>query len=185
MAVAAADLICEYCEAATHEILYLRSIYDRDIFQRERLYGIAVHKSRHPALNLYISDSILSLKDAIKQGKAQKVAISVLGAGGQVHERFVITLQIEDVEGSLDATQSEAFFRGSLLKLQFSEARLKSLPGGCTFEIVVCVKDTSAVDISEWVEETAQEGSQKLTTLIPIKSSATPPIKMQLHVETF
>lgn len=57
-----ADLICEYCEAATHEILYLRNIYNRDTFQRERLYGIALHKSRHPELNFYISDSILSLK---------------------------------------------------------------------------------------------------------------------------
>ena len=62
MAVEAADLICEYCEAATHEILYLRSIYDRDIFQRERLYGIALHKSRHPDLNQYISESVFSLK---------------------------------------------------------------------------------------------------------------------------
>ena len=36
--------------------------YDANIFERERLYGIAVHKSRHPELNLYISDSILSIK---------------------------------------------------------------------------------------------------------------------------
>ncbi len=62
MAVEAVDLVCEYCEAAIHEILYLRNIYDRDIFQRERLYGIALHKSRHPDLNQYIADSLLSLK---------------------------------------------------------------------------------------------------------------------------
>jgi hypothetical protein len=62
MAVEAANLICEYCEAAIHEILFLRNIYNRDIFQKERLYGIALHKSRHPDLILYISDSILSLK---------------------------------------------------------------------------------------------------------------------------
>ena len=59
---AAVNLISEYIEAITHELLYRRGIYDRNIFERERLYGIALHKSRHPELNLYISDSILSLK---------------------------------------------------------------------------------------------------------------------------
>ena len=56
------ELICEYLEAVTHELIYRRGVYDPNIFERERLYGIAVHKSRHPELNLYISDSILSIK---------------------------------------------------------------------------------------------------------------------------
>lgn len=56
------EAICEYLEAVTHEILYRRAVYSPDIFERERLYGIALHKSRHPELNLYISDSILSIK---------------------------------------------------------------------------------------------------------------------------
>ena len=59
---AAVDLISEYLEAIAHEIIYRRSLYDANIFERERLYGIALHKSRHPELNLYISDSILSLR---------------------------------------------------------------------------------------------------------------------------
>ena len=57
-----AELVCEFLEVVTHEILYLRKIYTREIFERERLYGIVVHKSRHPELNLYVSDALLSLK---------------------------------------------------------------------------------------------------------------------------
>ena len=57
-----AELVCEFLEVVTHEILYLRKIYTPEIFERERLYGIVVHKSRHPELNLYVSDALLSLK---------------------------------------------------------------------------------------------------------------------------
>ena len=56
------DLLLEYLEALVNQILYLRQIYDRDIFQRERLYGIAVHRSRHPELTSYISESLSSLR---------------------------------------------------------------------------------------------------------------------------
>jgi len=35
-------------------------------------------------------------QDAIKQGQAQKIAVSILGAGGQLHERFVFTVQVLD-----------------------------------------------------------------------------------------
>jgi hypothetical protein len=35
----------------------------------------------------------MKLQEAIKRGKAQKVAVSVL-SGGQVQERFVITVQV-------------------------------------------------------------------------------------------
>jgi len=77
MAIDASDLICEYCEAATHEILYLRNIYNRDIFQRERLYGIALHKCRHPDLNQYISDSVLSLKVKMDACTFYMVGLSV------------------------------------------------------------------------------------------------------------
>ena len=57
-----AGFVCEFLEAVIHEVLYLRHLYTREIFERYRLYGIAVHKSRHPDLNHYIADSILSLK---------------------------------------------------------------------------------------------------------------------------
>ena len=59
---ATVELVSEFIEAVTHEILYRRGLYDPNIFERERLYGIALHKSRHPDLNIYISDSIISLK---------------------------------------------------------------------------------------------------------------------------
>ena len=39
----------------------------------------------------------MNLQDAIKQGKAQRVAVSILDAGGQVHEKYVISVKVISV----------------------------------------------------------------------------------------
>lgn len=49
-----------------------------------------------------------------------------------------VVSQIGEAEGPLDASQLEGFFRGSLLKLQFSEACLKPLPNGEPFGSAPC-----------------------------------------------
>lgn len=85
---AVTEIICEYLEAITHELLYRRGVYDPNIFERERLYGIAVHKSRHPELNLYISDSILSIK-------ARSTALRLPGA--DCIDRVFITAYMSEV----------------------------------------------------------------------------------------
>ena len=36
----------------------------------------------------------MNLQDAIKQGKAQRVAVSILDAGGQLHEKYVISVKV-------------------------------------------------------------------------------------------
>jgi hypothetical protein len=57
-----ADVLLEYLEAVTHQLLHLRQLYKSELFERQRLYGITVRKSRHPKLNNYINDVISSLK---------------------------------------------------------------------------------------------------------------------------
>lgn len=59
------EVVCEFLEAVVHQILFLRRLYDRDIFERERLYGIAVHRSRHPELNAYICEAVAGLKVSV------------------------------------------------------------------------------------------------------------------------
>jgi hypothetical protein len=54
--------ITELCEAWVHQVLHLRGVYNADLFARHRLYGLALHKSRHPDLNTYILSAIESLK---------------------------------------------------------------------------------------------------------------------------
>ena len=54
--------LCEYLEAFTHQVLFQRALYAADLFSRNRLYGIAVKKARHPELSLYIAQVISGLK---------------------------------------------------------------------------------------------------------------------------
>ena len=55
-------VLCEFIEAIIHEVLHLRAIYPAELFTRQRLYNIAVRKSRHPKLNDYIHGVVQSIK---------------------------------------------------------------------------------------------------------------------------
>ena len=62
-------LLCLKCipeghphHAVLRQVLHLRQLYRPELFERQRLYGITVHKSRHPGLNEYIHSVVTSLK---------------------------------------------------------------------------------------------------------------------------
>lgn len=57
-----AALLCECLEAIVHQLLFVRQLYSPELFERQRLYGVAVRKSRHPELNQYISEVVSSLQ---------------------------------------------------------------------------------------------------------------------------
>ena len=60
--VQAIGTICEFVEALIHQVLHLRKVYSADLFERQRLYGISVLRSRHPELNDYIRNVVDSLQ---------------------------------------------------------------------------------------------------------------------------
>lgn len=56
------QLLLEFWEAAVHTILYARGLYQPQLFVRERLFRLAVHRARHPALISYIASALSELK---------------------------------------------------------------------------------------------------------------------------
>jgi mitotic spindle assembly checkpoint protein MAD2B len=56
------DLLLEFLEAFVHQVLCLRHLYSPELFERKRIYGVAVRRSRHPDLNDYIHEVVSSLK---------------------------------------------------------------------------------------------------------------------------
>jgi mitotic spindle assembly checkpoint protein MAD2B len=56
------DVLLEFIEAVIHQVLFVRELYSADLFERRRLYGIAVRRARHPELCDYISEVVASLK---------------------------------------------------------------------------------------------------------------------------
>jgi hypothetical protein len=56
------DLCLEFLEAFVHQTLYHREIYAPALFERRRLYGIAIRRARQPELIHYIQEIIANLK---------------------------------------------------------------------------------------------------------------------------
>lgn len=56
------DMLLEFWEAAVHAILAARGLYRPDLFTRERLYGLAVQRARHPGLCAYIANALQELR---------------------------------------------------------------------------------------------------------------------------
>ena len=56
------DVLLEFLEALVHQVLFVRELYAPELFERKRLYGIAVRRARHPDLATYISDAVAGLR---------------------------------------------------------------------------------------------------------------------------
>ena len=111
------EILLEFLEAFVHQVLFLREVYSPLAFERQRLYGIAIKRSRHPELNEYIKDAVAGLKvrcrslallciprrrltpppalpalpqAAVTQGTLAKVAVVVLSPSRQALERFIV-----------------------------------------------------------------------------------------------
>ena len=76
-------------------------MYPAEVFERRRLYNVAVSRSRHPGLNAYIKETIFSLRPWIDQGKLEKLAVLFFEEGGDtVVERLVFSVKVlKEVEG--------------------------------------------------------------------------------------
>lgn len=55
------ELCLEFLEAAVAEALFQRGLYPAAVFERARLYGIAVRRTRYPELRDYIRHSVQGL----------------------------------------------------------------------------------------------------------------------------
>lgn len=56
------DVLLEFFEALVHQVLFVRELYSPELFERQRLYGIAVRRARHPDLATYVSDAVAGLR---------------------------------------------------------------------------------------------------------------------------
>lgn len=159
-----ADVLLEFIEAVIHQILFVRELYSPELFERQRLYGVAVRKARHPELSDYIHDVITSLKDPLIFGTLSKVAIVILDPNNQPSERHIIEPRLlvpdssrapqqQQHQAQTELLQIEAQLRGFLLKLQYMDSYLDKVAPGSTFEIVAYTIGRMGVPLNAWSEE--------------------------------
>ena len=63
------DLIAEFLEACTHQILFNRDLYPKCVFAQRLIYNVPVKASQHPVLNSFIADNLKGIKGALFQNE--------------------------------------------------------------------------------------------------------------------
>ncbi|KAJ7393017.1 MAD2 mitotic arrest deficient-like 2 [Desmophyllum pertusum] len=186
-------VLCEFLEVAFHLILYVREVYPPVVFERRKKYNVPVQMCCHPDLNQYIFDVLQTTKPLLEKGEVQRVALVISNKKLIPLERFVFEIgNPEGVSASEDnfLLHTEKALRGFLLKINACDALLEPIPPGCTFSILVYTKESSFLKLQEdrkvqefpWVQ--ADEGNiLKDSIMIPLKSTTTGIVKMQLFVE--
>ncbi|XP_074619837.1 mitotic spindle assembly checkpoint protein MAD2B-like isoform X1 [Acropora palmata] len=192
----AGGVLCEFLEVAFHLILYVREVYPSVVFERRKKYNVPVQMCCHPDLNQYILDVLQTIKPLLEKGDVQRVSLVISDKKFQPIERFVFEI------GNLEETSrvqsddnfllhTEKSLRGFLLKINSCDALLQPIPPGCVFSILVYTKESSYLKLQEdrraqefpWVQAEEANEMGKETVMIPLKSTTSGVVKMQLFVE--
>lgn len=171
----------EFLEAAIHQLIHVRGLYPDAMFERRRIYGIPVKRSRHPDVNAYIETSVHSLQELIDRGSIQKLAVIILDEEDKAVERhvFSFSLKNKEITTTRDVDDVEQAFKGFLLKINALGSMECTVQDGWTFEVVLYSSDREYPGIEQWVEEDVQEGR------IEIKRPVVTPIKTMHHGTMF
>ncbi|QDZ24657.1 mitotic spindle assembly checkpoint protein [Chloropicon primus] len=178
------DIVCEFLEAAVHTALRVKGVYPAEVFERRRLYNVAVSRSRHPGLNTYIKETVFSLKPWIVQKKLEKLTLVFYEAGSdKVIERLVFSVKIlREIEaGSLETFEDlEHMLRAFILKIQVTDP----LKEGSRFELLAYSRSRQD-DNTVWVMEDASSGRVGAgePKIVPIKSLSSDFLRIQLYSE--
>ncbi len=167
------------------------------MFERRRLYNVAVSRSRHPGLNEYIRETIHSLAPWIEGGKLEKLAVLFIDANDRPVERLVFQVKVlKEIHGAigggdrhhrLSLDDLEHMLRAMILKIQVSDAMLSPLPDDCRFELLAYSWSRDERGSGEvWVDETSAVSERNQIAdpkIVPIKSLASDFISLQIYAE--
>jgi len=81
-------VVSEFIEIYITQILYLRSIYPRQIFRKHKAYGLPVYCSIYPPLNEYLKGSIIAIDELINKGELETVEVMLYNENHK--ESFII-----------------------------------------------------------------------------------------------
>jgi mitotic spindle assembly checkpoint protein MAD2B len=158
----------DFLTVAIHTILYERSIYPASTFISTRKYNFPVRQNRHPKVCKWITDAVAAVEAEILKGAVEKVAVVIYDLETRPLERFMFDVSSfplipkaealtpfeddEEQEESEDDTGREGMsristvdveeqLRAAVRKLAYCGSKLSSLPQGCTYTVVVELKE--------------------------------------------
>ncbi|XP_031344727.1 mitotic spindle assembly checkpoint protein MAD2B-like [Photinus pyralis] len=187
------NILCEFCEVVIHNILYLRQLYPKQIFVKRKKYGVIVHRSVHPQLNEYITESLKAVKYHAKACSLRKLFVCIIGAEATIHERFVF--DILSIQNNFNKDQIylklEQDLRDFCLKLQTACSYLDPVPDNAVFKIMlhtteysnISFNSNSAYEDFPWLQVKEQEFKISAPDVVPLHTVKTDSLGLQIYIE--
>jgi mitotic spindle assembly checkpoint protein MAD2B len=146
--------LTDFLTITLHTILSIRSLYPPSSFLTTRAYNLPVSQSRHPSVCTWITTSIAHLQPLLLSSSLSCITFVIFSSSGQVLERYLFDVsrfpvdigekekwtEFEEGRG-MQFVDIEEQLRATLKKLQIAGGRLSLLPEGCTFTLVVEMRE--------------------------------------------
>lgn len=155
------NAIVEFIQAAVHSVLYYRSIYPRESFERCRLYGIVVFRNRHPDVVRYVEESVQHILGPLREKRLVEFQIPVLYLHNderiveqRVRERFRIVFQDPRGGDGGDMTRDDWYrvfddCKATLMRLQAlssSDMMPEAIVGHSSFRLNLIVRGREGME---------------------------------------
>lgn len=158
----------DFLTVAIHTILYERAIYPPNTFISTRKYNFPVRQNRHPKVCKWIMDAVAAVETEMQKGTVSRVAVVIFSQDARPLERFMFDVSgfpevpVEDtltefddgdegaggfMEGQkgngfrVNLVDTEEQLRATMRKLAYCGGKLKPLPEGCSYTVVVELKE--------------------------------------------
>jgi mitotic spindle assembly checkpoint protein MAD2B len=172
----------DFLIVAIHTILYERAIYPPSTFISTRKYNFPVRQNRHPKVCQWIMDAVAAVEAEMQKGTVHRVAVVIFSPDAKPLERFMFDVSsfpdvpVEDVltefedgdegamgfgEGqkgkgfSVNLVEVEEQLRATMRKLAYCGGQLGPLPEGCSYTVVVELKEKADPPIGVYLESSS------------------------------
>ena len=195
--------LCDFLEVATHTILKERNLYPAEIFSDKRCFGVPVSIARHPEVETYIKKTLRAVEPLLASGSVEAVVIAVMdGTHGEPVEKFVFRVDPtgpppSDAVGGphdvADAVESTEYsLRALLARLALLETKLPPVREDAAWRLLLWMRE--GYDASQILADPAaarlvdatrdlSAAQIKDSSLVPVKTVATPLAHFELYVE--
>lgn len=189
------DIFSEFLEVAIHSILCNRELYPAGVFERRKKYNVPVQICVHPEVNQYITQVVNGISEFNSTNQLEKVALVVCNKELQPLEKFILEINKPDMSQMQQTDrylyQLEQSLRSFLLKINMADSLLKPLPPDCTWTVHATTSesaaarrfDTNLENNFPWLEASEKETTMDNASILPLKSTTSPYINMQMYVE--
>lgn len=158
--------LADFLVVAFHTILYERGLYPEQTFILTRAYNFPVRQNRHPKVCRWILDSVAAIQAQMLKNTVRRIAFVIYSQAGGVMERFMFdvdrfpvvgekeqfTEMVREQQGSeegedrlkgvgVNTVDVEEQLRAAIRVLAYCGGKLGDLPEGCTYTVVVELKD--------------------------------------------